>query len=259
MKKYLFIIFFALIFAGCQKTISLNIDNDLAKFLNKPAILGIKNIPDSDQGSQSSQQNNPAPAQVNLKVPFFPQAPLGNWDDLHNDACEETSILQVVLYLDGRNVNKNEANNDIIQAVNWQIANYGGHYELPAEKVKEFTQAYYKKTVSVTYDISIDSIKAELAKGNPVIVPLAGRMLNNPNFRSPGPVYHMLVIRGYDDATGEFITNDVGTKRGENYRYKYQTLFAAIHDMPQWQMNRSLLDANPDFILSGRKAMVTIK
>jgi len=38
----------------------------------------------------------------------------------------------------------------------------------------------------------------------------------------------MLVIKGYDQ--NYFITNDVGTKRGENYKYKTDILFNAIHD-----------------------------
>src|SRR3989344_4812592 len=53
-----------------------------------------------------------------------------------------------------------------------------------------------------------------------------------PNYTAPGPERHMILIRGYDDETGEFITNDAGTRRGEKYRYKYRTLFNAIRDYP---------------------------
>jgi len=34
----------------------------------------------------------------------------------------------------------------------------------------------------------------------------------------------MIVIRGFDPATKEFITNDPGTKRGEFYRYDIDLL-----------------------------------
>jgi len=59
-------------------------------------------------------------------------------------------------------------------------------------------------------------------------VPAAGRELGNPNFTDPGPLYHMLVVRGYTE--NNFITNDVGTRKGENYQYKYDVLMNAIHD-----------------------------
>jgi hypothetical protein len=73
-------------------------------------------------------------------------------------------------------------------------------------------------------------IKKELAKGNPVIVPTAGRQLHNPNFRQPGPIYHMLVVKGYEG--DNFITMDVGTRNGYNYVYGQKVLFHAIAD---WQ------------------------
>ena len=38
----------------------------------------------------------------------------------------------------------------------------------------------------------------------------------------------MLVVIGYTD--DGFITNDPGTKRGEQYWYKTETLLDAIHD-----------------------------
>ena len=61
--------------------------------------------------------------------------------------------------------------------------------------------------------------------GKLVIYPANGQMLDNPNFTEPGPIYHMLVITGYDKDT--FITNDPGTRNGFNYKYSYDTLEAA--------------------------------
>ena len=42
----------------------------------------------------------------------------------------------------------------------------------------------------------------------------------------------MLVIKGYDAETDQFITNDPGTRRGAGYRYAAAALFAAINDYP---------------------------
>ncbi len=91
----------------------------------------------------------------------------------------------------------------------------------------------------VVKNISIDDIKVELANGNPVIVGVAGKVLNNPNFQNDGPNYHMLVIIGYDQ--NGFIANDPGTRKGEDYRYTYDNLYDSIHD---W---------NPSNILDGEK------
>ena len=73
-----------------------------------------------------------------------------------------------------------------------------------------------------------DQIKGFVAEGHPVIVPSQGQQLGNPNFTDPGPVYHMFVIKGY--TADEFITNDVGTRKGESYRYDISTVMNAMHD-----------------------------
>ena len=72
-------------------------------------------------------------------------------------------------------------------------------------------------------------IKTAIAAGHPVIIPSAGRELGNPNFTGEGPIYHNLVIRGYT-ADGKFITNDPGTRKGEQYVYEQSVIMNAIHD-----------------------------
>jgi hypothetical protein len=42
----------------------------------------------------------------------------------------------------------------------------------------------------------------------------------------------MLVIKGYDETQDQFITNDPGTKRGADYRYKTDILISALRDYP---------------------------
>ncbi|HSD12712.1 MAG TPA: hypothetical protein VLC10_04085, partial [Patescibacteria group bacterium] len=41
------------------------------------------------------------PASYNLKVIFVPQAPFKVWDALHEDTCEEASMLMLKAYVDG--------------------------------------------------------------------------------------------------------------------------------------------------------------
>src|SRR5687767_2969126 len=56
-------------------------------------------------GGQAS--TTPAPSQpkipgtLSLPVPFTPQAPTGNWDTIHNEACEEASAIMANAYFSG--------------------------------------------------------------------------------------------------------------------------------------------------------------
>lgn len=201
------------------------------------------------------------PDLVDLEVQFISQAPFAYWDNLHNEACEEASVISVTNYLDQTTITPSEIDEKINNMVSWQESNFGGHYDLPADKIKELVDGFYqeKYITKVVINFDINDIKKELASGNPVIVPLSGRTINNPYFRQPGPVYHVLVIRGYDENSGEFITNDVGTnKEGEDMRYSYDILFDSIHNMPKWEQYKDLLDQDPDMIFNGQKAMVVI-
>mgnify|MGYP001612522819 CR=1 FL=1 len=47
-------------------------------------------------GSQSEIRN--LKSAILLPVPFTPQAPTANWDQLHNEACEEASIIMANAY-----------------------------------------------------------------------------------------------------------------------------------------------------------------
>lgn len=255
MKKYIFIIII-LLFSGCSNKSNVN-SQSLSNFFVKPFLTGTQK--QIEKPKNEEKQNNPQ--FINLNMGFVSQAPFADWDDLHNDACEEASILNVYYYLKGeKSIDKTDADNKILQMVNWQKENFGGHYDLSVQKTKELIQGFFGyKNIQLSYDINIEDIKKQLAIGNPVILPASGRDLGNPNFRSPGPVYHMLVVRGYDEGKYEFITNDVGTRKGENYRYNYNKLYQAIHDLPTEFSTKSGLEADPNSIKNGRTAMIIIE
>lgn len=165
-------------------------------------------------------------SKIYLKVPFLCQAPYGNWNQPWQDGCEEAAILMVV--------GSPEAQ-EILKMVQFQKKKYGGHFDLNAKQMAQLVKDYYDIEAQVKYDISVQDIKDELDKGNPVIVPAAGRMLPNQFYTPPGPIYHALVIIGYNDETGEFVTNDPGTRRGQNFRYLYEDLYYAIGDWESGQ------------------------
>ncbi|MCR4277443.1 MAG: C39 family peptidase [Candidatus Berkelbacteria bacterium] len=183
------------------------------------------------------------PVTLPLKVPFTTQAPFALWDPLHEEACEEASLLMVYYYRTGQKFNSPlEADTEIKKLVAWEESN-GYKVDLTVKELVAVAGKYMKlKTGRVIVGPTVDQLKAELMAGRPVIVPAAGRELHNPNFTAPGPIYHMLVLKSYDE-TG-FIVNDPGTRRGENYHYGFKTIMDAMHD---W---------DPDNILNGQKAVV---
>lgn len=193
------------------------------------------------------------PSKVYLPVPFLCQAPYGNWAQPWQDACEEAAIIMAIHYINKYPLDKESGNQEILGLVAFQDKRWGGNYELTAARTVKLLKDYYKynnyNNVSISYKFGVEDIKAELAGGNLVITPMAGRLLGNPYYRRPGPAYHYMLFKGYDDGRGEFITNDPGTKRGENYRYKYDVAYNAIHD---WAGSK-------ETIAQGKKAMIVVK
>ncbi len=175
----------------------------------------------------------PGASEVNWDVPFTPQAPLGEWDALHEEACEEASALMVLRYFQGKPLTSPEdAETGIKFLVEKSEKVLGQAVDQTAQQIAELIAS---ETVDRTLTISVvanpteESIKHALDQGMLLIVPAAGRQLHNPYFQRPGPLYHMLVIRGYTK-DGFAITNDPGTKRGKEFLYTWPTLLAAIHD-----------------------------
>ncbi|MFH0873927.1 MAG: C39 family peptidase [Candidatus Komeilibacteria bacterium] len=171
-----------------------------------------------------------SPKEINLAVPFQSQAPFGDWSLPYGEACEEASIIMVDHYLQGTSLSKQEMKDAIDQMVAWQIKNWEGHVDLNIKTTIDLAQQFYSSySYTIITDLTADKIKEQLSAGHPVIVPAAGRELHNPNFKVPGPIYHMLVIKGFTK-DGKFITNDPGTRNGSDYVYTPSVLLNAIHD-----------------------------
>ena len=194
------------------------------------------------------EKEPPLPEEVNLDIPFTSQAPFSDWSYPFNHTCEEAAVLMAHYYVEGKtSIEPAQAKKELLALVEYENKNYEFSEDTNAAQTAQLIRDYYGYSVKVKYDISLDDIKKELAKGNPVIVPTAGRLLNNPYFKPPGPLYHMLLIKGYN-AT-EFITHDAGTVRGADFTYSYQTLENAIHDLENGDLEN---------IASGRSAMISV-
>ena len=137
-------------------------------------------------------------------------------------------------WVQGKQLTPQEALQQIVDVSDYETKTYGDFYDTSdQDTIDRIFKGYFKyNNVEAKYNITADDITAQLAKGNLVLVPTNGRKLNNPFYTAPGPLQHMLVIKGYDSNTDEFITNDPGTKRGESYRYPVATVMDAIYDYP---------------------------
>lgn len=213
--------------------------------------------------------------EINLDVPFSSQAPLKDWGMPYQEACEEMSAILVDVfyrhkksYAGGRGQSDEVKNGNSIgiddvskadeavkKLVEWEQANFGFYKHTTAEDTARILREYFGfERVEVRYDITLHDIKREVAAGRPVIVPLSGRKVGNIFYRRPGPVYHMLVVRGFTN-DGRIITNDVGTQHGENYPYDENVFFAAIHDAAS--SGDGII--TEEEILKGRKAMIVVQ
>jgi hypothetical protein len=119
------------------------------------------------------------------------------------------------------------ADAELQELVSWEESN-GFSQDVTAEELARIAREHFGLRARVSADVSEKSIERELRAGRPVIIPAAGRDLGNPFFSGDGPWYHMLVITGFKG--NRYITNDPGTKRGENYEYRKDILLDAIHD-----------------------------
>ena len=171
------------------------------------------------------------PSSFNLDVPFTSQAPFSNWDDVHEETCEETAIYMVASFFKGitGKIDPTVAETELQRLVAIENATFGYYKDTTADETMILaSKAYPTLHVQTMNDLTAENIKAEVASGHPVIVPTAGRDLHNPNFTGDGPPYHMIVIRGYTET--QFIANDPGTRRGDSYVYSIDTVMAAMHD-----------------------------
>ena len=173
-----------------------------------------------------------------LPVPFTSQAPFAQWSDSRQqDGCEEAGAVMAMAWVkDQKTLSKAEAKKAIINISDFELKKYGEYRDVSLEDLRKWVFIdYFKydaKKVRVVEKITLADIKKELAKGNLVLVPADGRALKNPYFTAPGPERHILLIKGYDQKKKQFITNDAGTRRGENYRYSETVLFKAIRAYP---------------------------
>ncbi len=201
-----------------------------------------------------SNTQNLTPKTLLLKVPFTPQAPTANWDLLHNEACEEAGAIMAAAYFgilnpllskegwispagerQGGNLPANIVEDEIQKLTAWQDNNFGYHLDTTSAETAEMIEKVYGLKTKLINNFSADELKRELLQNHLVLISANGRKLKNPFYKRPGPIHHMLVIKGF--VNGQFVTNDPGTKRGLNYIYSFNAIYNAAADWNHEQKN----------------------
>jgi len=172
---------------------------------------------------------------VNLNVPFISEAPQKIWSGPWLNACEEASITMVdAYYLNQTKVTPKDAANLMNQLFAWQNKLFKSNANTNATRTIQMIEgnnlSFQGKIVR---EPTLEQIQEELRAGHPVISLHYGFDLNNPDlhFLRTGSGYHMMVIKGFDDNTGDFIVQDNGSHNdGIDFRYKYDILMSSLHD-----------------------------
>ncbi|MBI2263490.1 C39 family peptidase [Candidatus Berkelbacteria bacterium] len=169
------------------------------------------------------------PFEFNLDIPFTSQAPHAIWDAVHEQTCEEAAVLMVARYFKKQKIDgPDDAEEELQKLIAWQKEKFGFFEDTTALETARILSEYYGLKTQILEKPTVQQIKKEVVAHHPVVAPANGRELKNPFFKQPGPIYHMLVIKGY--TSDKFITNDPGTRKGADFVYKYDVLMEAIHD-----------------------------
>jgi hypothetical protein len=169
------------------------------------------------------------PKTFNLDVPFIKQAPLGNWDAVHEETCEEASVLTVHAFYEKLKLSDNDVEAQLLKMVELEKKMFGYFEDTNVSETIQFANAQYAFSKSVVIENpSLNDLKKEIFAGRPVLFPADGKKLSNPNFRGGGPPYHLIVLRGWNEMG--FFANDPGTRKGENYYYTNDIILKSNHD-----------------------------
>ncbi len=176
----------------------------------------------------------PLGQRIDHDVPFVVQAPGAAWDNpILADACEEASVLMAVAWARQQPMHSESAVADITAMATYEESRFGTYVDTSAADTFALLREYEGlTTIELRYDISVDDLRTALLDGSIVILPVDGTILANPHYRDGGPPRHMLVLRGFDDATGAFIANDPGTQLGDGVAYDMGRVAAALRDYP---------------------------
>lgn len=244
IKKFIaFLILLGAVTVGVLFWIASHRTPELTKLTPTAVTFDSPSSPTPSNGD-SKTEVKPLPASLLIKVPFTPQAPTANWDELHNEACEEASSIMAYAYFSKiKSLPADTVEQEISTLTNWQNQTLGYHLSITTEEVVKMIKENYNLKAEVV-PMAESTIKQALAENKLVIWPGNGQLIKNPYYKQPGPIYHMMLITGYNEQG--LITNDPGTRRGQDYQYDYQTLYNASGT---WDHSRDEVDLSKKNII----------
>lgn len=204
----------------------------------------------------SSDIRNPK-SDIRLYVPFASQAPTANWDAVHEESCEEAAAIMVAYAFAGKKMTPAIMEDELTKLIAWEKEKFGFFEDTNAAQTAQIMTDYFGLKADVEYTFDFEKIKKAIDEGKLVITLAAGRELHNPNFKQPGPIYHALVIKDYKEPVSakpsrgldgnKLITNDPGTRKGENYTYDFKVVKNASHE---WVDDKEkILDGRQNLII----------
>lgn len=107
------------------------------------------------------------------EVPFTPQAPHANWDDIvYQEGCEEASILMAIYWAKGENLTESIANDEIKNISDFEQELLSVFRDTSISDTAEVMGRYFSfENYRVEENISLSDIFTELRNGNILIVP----------------------------------------------------------------------------------------
>ena len=198
------------------------------------------------------KQDNSQESIFDEQVPFVIQAPDAHWDNpRYQDGCEEASLLMAFRWIQEKSIlDPVEELNTISRRMEKKFNTFR---DTSLEDNYEFSKDFLgtDDRILLRENITKEQMKEVIVSGNILAITVDGQMLKNPYFTPPGPGYHMLVVRGYDKNTHEFITNDPGTRKGEKYRYSEDVLYEAMIDYETGSHGKRYPEKKPALIFVG--------
>jgi len=172
----------------------------------------------------------PLPPAVHIHAPYYSQAPDGNRNLPWSMLCSEANLALAAYAVQWIPLSKEQFKEDILAMIPIQEKAFGTYFSIPMRDLKSLYDTMYPDAGNawILENPSLEDIKSELAQGNLIIAPTAGKLLENPFFINGWPRFHTILIIWYDDRY--FYTNEVGMSNGANYRYTHETVMHAMHD-----------------------------
>ncbi len=189
---------------------------------------------EQENGNEDKYDADVSESSQVMAVPFISQAPRGEWKNtLFQNGCEEASVFMASRLGNDGPVSEEHAKQAILELAHLSERLFGTSVDTSAEDTLQLFRTYTgKENGKLVEHVTGEILRATLARGEILIIPMNGRLLGNPHFTAPGPETHMLVALGYDVVTEEYIVNDPGTRFGVRYRYPKERFENAIRDYP---------------------------